>query len=258
MKTRKSNSYVKIGLYLLGGALVGGVLGVGAYMFLDNWGQGLEGMASQLYSGLQASILPVLAVLLVLSVLAGEINCRKLKKIETQLPDDADISADIQFAFSEKTLGSAIKFLNKNESYGFKQILFIPKKSGAQVWHKETVDKLQELISLAQGSDWGENVFFSSCLATALTRSNEIQIPENLCQNCKAGLLSAYISSDMYFLTCPGDQRKRWAVDLRKSTIQKAWTGPIFDFFRQGYIFSCKGCSNMNVCKGVCPVKNYM
>ena len=40
MKTRKSNSYVKIGLYLLGGALVGGVLGVGAYMFLDNWGAG--------------------------------------------------------------------------------------------------------------------------------------------------------------------------------------------------------------------------
>ena len=31
MKAGKSNSYVKIGLYMFGGALAGGVLGIGAY-----------------------------------------------------------------------------------------------------------------------------------------------------------------------------------------------------------------------------------
>ena len=81
MKTRKSNSYMKTGMYLLIGALAGGVLGAGAYMILSSWGQGFEGTAAQLYSELQASILPVLAVLLVLSVLAGEITCRKMKEI---------------------------------------------------------------------------------------------------------------------------------------------------------------------------------
>ena len=54
MKTRKSNSYVKTGMYLLIGALAGGVLGAGAYMILSSWGQGFEGTAAQLYSGLQA------------------------------------------------------------------------------------------------------------------------------------------------------------------------------------------------------------
>ncbi|WP_242963723.1 hypothetical protein [Lachnoclostridium sp. An131] len=43
MKTRKSNSYVKTGMYLLIGALAGGVLGAGAYMILSSWGQGFEG-----------------------------------------------------------------------------------------------------------------------------------------------------------------------------------------------------------------------
>ncbi len=111
MKTGKSNSYVKIGLYLLGGALVGGVLGAGAYMFLDNWGQGLEGTASQLYSGLQALILPVLAVLLVLSVLAGEITCGKLKKIETQLPDAEDEESD-RLEYEEEKWGALSMNLN--------------------------------------------------------------------------------------------------------------------------------------------------
>ena len=87
MKTRKSNSCMKTGMYLLIGALAGGVLGAGAYMILSSWGQGFEGTAAQLYSGLQASILPVLAVLLVLSVLAGEITCRKMKEIAVQLPE---------------------------------------------------------------------------------------------------------------------------------------------------------------------------
>ena len=37
MKTRKSNSYMKTGMYLLIGALAGGVLGAGAYMILSSW-----------------------------------------------------------------------------------------------------------------------------------------------------------------------------------------------------------------------------
>ena len=46
MKTRKSNSYMKTGMYLLIGALAGGVLGAGAYMILSSWGQGFEGLHS--------------------------------------------------------------------------------------------------------------------------------------------------------------------------------------------------------------------
>ena len=100
MKTRKSNSYMKTGMYLLIGALAGGVLGAGAYMILSSWGQGFEGTAAQLYSGLQASILPVLAVLLVLSVLAGE-----------QLPEAEDEESD-RLEYEEEKWGALSLNLN--------------------------------------------------------------------------------------------------------------------------------------------------
>lgn len=111
MKTRKSNSYMKTGMYLLIGALAGGVLGAGAYMILSSWGQGFEGTAAQLYSGLQASILPVLAVLLVLSVLAGEITCRKMKEITVQLPEAEDEESD-RLEYEEEKWGALSLNLN--------------------------------------------------------------------------------------------------------------------------------------------------
>ena len=111
MKTRKSNSYVKTGMYLLIGALAGGVLGAGAYMILSSWGQGFEGTAAQLYSGLQASILPVLAVLLVLSVLAGEITCRRMKGIAVQLPEAEDEESD-RLEYEEEKWGALSLNLN--------------------------------------------------------------------------------------------------------------------------------------------------
>lgn len=111
MKTRKSNSYMKTGMYLLIGALAGGVLGAGAYMILSSWGQGLEGTAGQLYGALQASILPVLTVLLVLSVLAGEITCRKLKRIAVQLPDAEDEESD-RLEYEEEKWGALSLNLN--------------------------------------------------------------------------------------------------------------------------------------------------
>ena len=111
MKTGKSNSYVKIGMYLLAGALVGGVLGAGAHIFLDGYGQGLEGTAAQLYSGLQASILPVLAALLVLSVALGELTCRRLKGIAVQLPDAEDEESD-RLEYEEEKWGALSLNLN--------------------------------------------------------------------------------------------------------------------------------------------------
>ena len=71
MKSRISNAYVKIFLYMLAGAAVGAVAGAGIYMLLDGRGQELEGAAVQAFGALQGAILPILSALLVLSVLAG-------------------------------------------------------------------------------------------------------------------------------------------------------------------------------------------
>ena len=63
MKSRISNAYVKIFLYMLAGAAVGAVAGAGIYMLLDGRGQELEGAAVQAFGALQGAILPLLSAL---------------------------------------------------------------------------------------------------------------------------------------------------------------------------------------------------
>ncbi|HIT67720.1 MAG TPA: DUF3169 family protein [Candidatus Merdisoma merdipullorum] len=111
MKTRKINSYMKIVFYMLLGAAIGAVLGAGSYIFLNGYGTGFEGIAGQLYGWLQASILPILVVLLVFSVAAGEFSCRKMKKIMVQLADAEDEESD-RLEYEEEKWGALSMNLN--------------------------------------------------------------------------------------------------------------------------------------------------
>ena len=49
MKTRKSNSYFRIILIMLAGAIVGGVFGIGMYILTGHYGQGIGRAAAQTY-----------------------------------------------------------------------------------------------------------------------------------------------------------------------------------------------------------------
>lgn len=94
MKTRKSNSYFRIILIMLAGAIVGGVFGIGMYILTGHYGQGIGRAAAQTFRFLQLSILPVLIVITVLSVIAGESVLRKLKGIMSRLLKADDEEAD--------------------------------------------------------------------------------------------------------------------------------------------------------------------
>lgn len=94
MKARKSNSYTKILFIMLIAGIAGGILGTGMYLFLGHYGQGIEGNAARLMEVLQAAILPVLGVITVLSVIAGETVLRKLRNIMARLAEAEDEEAD--------------------------------------------------------------------------------------------------------------------------------------------------------------------
>ena len=111
MKSRISNAYVKIFLYMLAGAAVGAVAGAGIYMLLDGRGQELEGAAVQAFGALQGAILPILSALLVLSVLAGELTCRKLKAAAIRLPEADDEESD-RLEYEDELLGALSLNLN--------------------------------------------------------------------------------------------------------------------------------------------------
>ena len=95
MKTRKSNSYFRIILIMLAGAILGGVFGIGMYILTGHYGQGIGRAAAQTFRFLQLSILPVLVVITVLSVIAGESVLRKLKGIMSRLLKADDEEAEL-------------------------------------------------------------------------------------------------------------------------------------------------------------------
>ena len=94
MKTRKSNSYFKIILILLAGAAAGGVFGLGMYFMVEHYGHGIEYAAAQAFHSLQMAIFPVLIVITVLSVIAGESVLKKLREIMGRLLRADDEEAD--------------------------------------------------------------------------------------------------------------------------------------------------------------------
>ena len=72
---------------------------------------------------------------------------------------------------------------------------------------------------------------------------------------CESARWSAYVTSDMKLLPCSFDnQEQKWAVDLRKHTIQEAWNSKIFDEFRKVFKDSCQRCEKKTLCLGGCPI----
>lgn len=183
-------------------------------------------------------------------------NGTKMEQIIKQFVKEG-ISAEAQYVLSEKNLCDAINVLGKHPfPQEIRRVFFSIERSGFSTSFKpESVIYMEELVKKASKNTWYQKVEFSSCLAPIMQCLGENQIKKGLLQSCDAGLFSACISSDMYFLPCPLDKRKRWAEDLRTTTIQKAWKSSFFDLFRQGFIFACSGCSSQSKCGGACPMK---
>lgn len=51
------------------------------------------------------------------------------------------------------------------------------------------------------------------------------------------------------------NQEMRWAVNLRKHTIEEAWNGEKFEDFRNYLRAACPDCENQRACMGGCPIR---
>ena len=60
---------------------------------------------------------------------------------------------------------------------------------------------------------------------------------------------------DLKMMPCSFDnQKQRWSVDLRSSTIQEAWFSKAFDDFRSHLKNACPECEHRSNCMGGCPI----
>lgn len=115
-------------------------------------------------------------------------------------------------------------------------------------------DEFQKFLEYATSSECKYKVGFDSCTVPALLQ-NPLNINLDSIDTCESARWSAYVTPDLKLLPCSFDnQSQRWAVDLRKHTIQEAWNSTVFEDFREHFRKACPACTNRKLCLGGCPI----
>ena len=168
-----------------------------------------------------------------------------LSAIDTLLK--AGVKTNIHYVISRSTLDEAIARL-QHDSFpeGINAIVFLLHKPVGLGTMDEVVkpddEKLKHFLSLAVSKDHPHKIGFDSCTVPAIISQKPDGIDYDSLDTCEGGRWSAYITADMKMLPCSFDnQAQRWAVDLKKHSIEDAWNSTQFDSFRRHFRVSCPG-----------------
>ena len=171
---------------------------------------------------------------------------------------EAGVKTNIHFVLSRGTVKRAKSFLCEEVPQGVNAVIFLlhkpiglGRKENLLSW--EDAD-LKELFRYIDEETFPFKIGFDSCSVPGLLHNMKNTDFRSL-DTCEAARWSAYVTPDMKLLPCSFDnQKERWAVDLRKYTIDEAWNGPEFEQFRNNFLTSCPDCPMQRQCMGGCPV----
>lgn len=115
MSKKRMNSYVRMILIMAVCALAGGFAGYGFFYLWSDAEGGVQTALENMMAGMQSLILPLMAVITILSVLLGEWNLSKLRTICNQVVQAQDEECDRWEYEEEKTgaLGLNINILSQ-------------------------------------------------------------------------------------------------------------------------------------------------
>ena len=106
VKIKNMNSYKRMGLFMLISAIGGGALGLLGATILANGGVNtVEGGVSYVLEGIQSIMVPSLAVIMLASVVYGEINLKKQRMICSKILETEDEECD-QWEYEEEKMGA--------------------------------------------------------------------------------------------------------------------------------------------------------
>ena len=173
---------------------------------------------------------------------------------------EAGVKTNIHYVLSNKSIDIAIDRL-KNGGFkkGVNAIIFLLYKD-VGLGKKENVlqaddPRVKEFFELIDNNQFDFKIGFDSCTVPALVNMTH-NLNEDTFDTCEGGRWSAYITPDMKMLPCSFDnQDMRWAVDLRKHTIQEAWDSEVFEDFRNHFRYGCMNCEDRHKCMSGCPIK---
>ena len=169
-----------------------------------------------------------------------------------------NIITNIHYVLSNKSIDEAIERIKNQTFPDVNAIIFLlhkPVGIGRQENVLKTEDpRVKKFFKLVDEGDHPWQIGFDSCSIPGIVNFTK-EISLNSIDTCEGARFSAYITPDMKMTPCSFDQDLRWAVDLRRHTIQEAWDSDAFESFRNNLRDSCPSCLEREHCMGGCPIK---
>lgn len=172
----------------------------------------------------------------------------------------AGVKTNIHYVLNRDTITEAMERLKKADfPDGINAIVFLLHKPVGLGTYKKMISldnkEYQKFIDYIGSEELSYKIGFDSCTIPGLI-NNLGKIDVDSLDTCEGARWSAYISADMKMLPCSFDnQEQRWAVDLRKNTVQEAWYSKEFEEFRNHFRNSCPSCERRSACMGGCPIR---
>ncbi len=179
----------------------------------------------------------------------NEQTIRTISQLKSLIP------TNIHYVISKDSIDEAIYRLENNVwPGGINAIIFLLYKpvgfgkSTKVVTNNEKMHRFMDLIFQKKRS---YKIGFDTCFTPVLVDYKEHFDVQSI-DSCEAARFSMYIDSDMNAYPCSFDNEKgRYRVSLKNSSIQEVWYSKIFDDFRRR-VSNCNSCDKYNICKGGC------
>lgn len=171
----------------------------------------------------------------------------------------AGVKTNIHYVLTKNTVKEALERI-RTQAFpeGINAVVFLLHKPVGLGVHEQIIQRdntaFWELIRLLSSKSCPYKIGFDSCSVPALLSEPEAIDFASL-DTCEGARWSAYITPDMKMLPCSFDnQKQKWAVDLRESSIKEAWNSQQFKAFREHFIKACPSCEKRALCMGGCPI----
>lgn len=170
---------------------------------------------------------------------------------------DAGVKTNIHYVLGNNTIDEAIDRL-RNDSFPSRinAIVFLLHKPAGQGKHTNVLSVTDPRLSeFFKETDriHPYKIGFDSCNVPGVLQFCKHILPQSL-DTCEGARFSCYIDSDMTMLPCSFDQKRKYAVSLRKNSIEEAWNSNTFEAFRKHLRESCPKCKKRELCMGGCPL----
>lgn len=170
---------------------------------------------------------------------------------------DAGVKTNIHYVLGNNSIDEAIDRLRRNDfPNGINAVIFLLHKPVGQGTKSNVLSFDDPRVADFFAEVNRRHPFkvgMDSCNVPGAIHFCKNILPEAL-DTCEGGRFSCYIGADMTMVPCSFDQKKQYAVSLRKMTIVDAWNSEPFERFRNRLQNACPNCNKRDLCMGGCPL----